>query len=204
MMADYGKPEFILSRNLNESVLVYRSRHMAGHSYVFEIKEKKPNGEPGDGRYRCQGCHDLGKNCDVTVRSGRFAVLKDPEEDHHENCRPLPDSKLEALILKRQMFQRARHGKRPRDAFEEIESSIPKCFKQDPNMHDAVASEFPEFNQVRRQLRRHFATNNVPVPNSSCIPEELRHTLYGKSIVGLDEGNRQDTYDRRWLVVFFF
>jgi len=87
---------------------------------------------------------------------------------------------LEARQLDRSMRDDVRKtGKRPRDAFTDMISSIPKKFKSADTQADVVLN-VPSFESVRRQLSRHRAERCIPVPDPLDIPAPLRTTLRGR------------------------
>ena len=67
-------------------------------------------------------------------------------------------------------------GKRPRDAFTDMMTSVPKKFKSATQQTEVVL-QLPSFQSVRRQLSRHRAERCTPVPDPCNIPDVLRVTL---------------------------
>jgi len=119
---EYGKVRRVLSRKLNQSVVVYSSLRKPG--YVFKFYNTK-----GD-EYRCCRCKELGKYRAVRVVNDVVVGRKSPEDDHHPDCEPLPESDVAALEIDREMRQDVRkNGKRPRDAFNEMLAGVSKRFK---------------------------------------------------------------------------
>ena len=111
-----------------------------------------------------------------------IAGAKHPEEDHHADCRPVPQEKAEVLEIDRTMRSEIRTtGKRPREAYTESVSSISKRFKSSEKQA-AVISSFPTFPEIRRQLYRHRDATHIPVPDPFDLPDELRTTIRGKSV----------------------
>jgi len=107
---------------------------------------------------------------------------KHPEDGHHADCRPVPDVNIAVQDMNRTMRSDVKKtGKRPRDAYTETLTSIPKRFKTSDEQ-EAVVSQFPTFSEIRRQLTRHRQATHIPVPDPCNIPEELTTTLRGKSI----------------------
>ena len=55
---------------------------------------------------------------------------KHPEDDHHPDCVPIPEAEVTALQMDREMRQEVRRsGKRTRDAFNDMLTSVAKKFK---------------------------------------------------------------------------
>jgi len=87
-----------------------------------------------------------------------------------------------------------RTGKRPRDAFTEMMTNIPKKFKSE-DVQTKVVLQVPTFQSVRRQLSRHRVERCVPVPDPTNIPALLRTTLRGR------EADDDSTYkDEKFLL----
>jgi len=87
-----------------------------------------------------------------------------------------------------------RTGKRPRDAFTEMMTNIPKKFKSE-DVQTKVVLQVPAFQSVRRQLSRHRVERCVPVPDPTNIPDLLRTTLCGR------EADDDSTYkDEKFLL----
>ena len=57
-----------------------------GFSYKFHKRN--------DSQYHCASCKTLGKSRVVTVRNGKIYGRKNPEDDHHKDCRPIADVEL--------------------------------------------------------------------------------------------------------------
>ena len=119
---DFGPVRRMLSHKMNDSVVVYACNDKPG--YVLKFFRKTGND------YRCCRCKELGKYRTITVVHDRVIGRKSPEVDHHPDCEPLPESSVLALELDREMRQDVRaHGKRPREAYNEMLSSVAKRFK---------------------------------------------------------------------------
>lgn len=86
-------------------------------------------------------------------------------------------TEMEARQLDRGMREDVRStGKRPRDAFTDMMTAIPKKFKAADTQAEVVL-QMPTFQSVRRQLTRHRAERCTPVPDPLSIPEQLTVTL---------------------------
>ena len=119
---EYGKVTRMLSHNLNESIVVYPSKQKPG--YVYKFFNTK-----GD-EYRCCRCKEPGKYRAVRVVNDVVVGRKSPEDDHHPDCEPLPESAVAALEVDREMRRDVRrNGKRPRDAFNEMIGGVAKRFR---------------------------------------------------------------------------
>jgi len=70
-------------------------------------------------------------------------------------------------------------GKRPREAYTEMMSSLPKRFKCTDEQEEIVVN-LPSCDEVRCQLTRHRTHSCVPVPDARSIPAELQTTLRGR------------------------
>ena len=178
---DFGEAKFILSRNLNQQLLVITSERQIGYSYKYHKKTQF--------QFACSSCKRLGKSRVVTVKDGRIIGQKHPEDDHHVDCKPVADEDLDVLDMDRTMRADVKlTGKRPRDAFSETVTSIPKRFKSSSSQASVIA-RFPAYNEVKRQLARTRTATHIPVPDPCDIPDELRTTLRGKSIPSQDDPN---------------
>jgi MULE transposase domain len=108
--------------------------------------------------------------------------MKDPEEDHHVDCRPVAEATIDVTEMDRAMRSDVHTtGKRPRDAYSDTVLSIAKRFKSTEEQA-VVIEKFPTFSGVRRQLSRHRDALHVPVPDPFNIPDELRTTYRGKNV----------------------
>ena len=70
-------------------------------------------------------------------------------------------------------------GKRPRDAYTEMISNVPKKFKSS-ELQANVVVQLPSYHEVRRQLSRHRIHGCAPVPDLLSIPDALKTTLRGR------------------------
>ena len=87
---------------------------------------------------------------------------------------------MEARQLDRVMREDVRAtGKRPRDAFTDMMTTIPKKFKAADTQAEVVL-QMPSFQSVRRQLSRHRAERCTPVPDPLNVPDQLRVTVRGR------------------------
>lgn len=171
---DFGDAQFVKSKFLKQQLLVIQSERKVGFCYKFAKNTQS--------QFVCLSCKKLGKYRSVTVREGRIVCKKHPEDDHHEQCEPVPQSEIDALEMDRDMRHSVRDtGKRPRDAFNDTVTSIAKRFKSSEEQADVIV-RFPAFSEVRRQLSRHRSSQHIPVPNPLDIPSELRVTQRGKKI----------------------
>jgi hypothetical protein len=176
---DYGEANFLTTKYLSKQLLVIASERTVGYSYKFHKKTEKS--------YACLSCKALGKTRTVTVIDGRIVGKKHPEDDHHEDCRPVPQSSVEVQELDRDMRSVIRKsGKRPREAYMEALTTIPKRFKSTAEQSEIV-SAFPTFSEIRGALYRHRSANHIPVPDPCDIPDELRTTMRGKNVGPEDE-----------------
>ena len=119
---DFGPVRTILSSKLHEAVVVYSCMNKPG--FVLKFYRQKEN------EYRCCRCKELGKYRTIKVVNARVVGRKSPEVDHHPDCEPLPESSALALEVDRGMRQNVReHGKRPREAYNEMMTHVAKRFK---------------------------------------------------------------------------
>lgn len=176
---DFGEAKFIISKYFNKQLLVIDSLQTPGMAYKFHKSTAK--------LFACASCKKLGKSRTVTVVEGRIVGNKNPEDDHHEACRPVPRESIDVLEIDRNMRSEVRRsGKRPREAYAAAVATIPKRFKTSAEQ-TAVVSLFPAFSEIRGSLYRHRSWQNIPVPDPCDIPEELRSTVRGKSVEPEDE-----------------
>ena len=91
-----------------------------------------------------------------------------------------------AKQLDRDMRQSIRETvKRPRDAFSDMMSSVPKRVKTSEKQAEVV-EQMPSYSDVRRQLCRHRVHRCTPVPDPLNLPDELRTTLRGREADAAD------------------
>lgn len=184
---DFGEAKFIQSRHFNKQVLLVASERLVGKVYKFHKKTGK--------HFACESCKVLGKSRIVTVLDGRIVGKKHPEDDHHAACQPVSQGSIDILEIDRGMRSEVRAtGKRPREAYVEAVTSIPKRFKSTAEQ-GAIIQDFPTFSEVCRSLYRHREAENIPVPNPSDIPDELRTTLRGKNV-----GSNDENFHERFLL----
>ena len=72
-------------------------------------------------------------------------------------------------------------GKRPRDAFTSMMSSVGKKFKSS-EVQAAIVAHLPAYGEVRHQLSRQRTVQCTPVPDPLDIPDVLRVTLRGRQV----------------------
>jgi len=114
---EYGQVTCMRSNNLNETIAVYNSKVKEGHVYKF-FRTK------GD-EYRYCRCKELGKYRAIRIINDTVVGRKSPEEGHHPDCEPLPKAAVLAAEVDRDMRHEVRtHGKRPRDAFNNMMSAL--------------------------------------------------------------------------------
>ena len=112
------------------------------------------------------------------------------------DCKPVADEDLDILDMNKTMQADVKlTGKRPRDAFSETVTLIPKRFKSSSSQ---VSVRFPAYNKIQRQLAHTQTATHIPVPDPCDIQDELRTTLPGKSIPSQDDPN----YLERFLLYF--
>ena len=175
------------SQFLNESIYIVPSIAKPGCVYKFSVKK--------DTVYRCCRCRELGKQRCITVVDGELTSRKNPDEGHHEDCVPIEQSVVHAQQLDREMRADVRtSGKRSREAFSSMMSSVAKRFKSSDEQAEVI-SNLPSFGEVRRQLARHRAVRCTPVPDPLDIPDVLRVTLRGRQV---DVGD--ENYDEKFLL----
>jgi len=71
-------------------------------------------------------------------------------------------------------------GKRPRDAYTDMISSVPKKFKSSAAQYDVIVN-LPSYDEVRCQLSRHRTHSCIPVTEVLSIPDALKRTLRGRA-----------------------
>jgi len=83
-----------------------------------------------DTEYICCRCKELGKYRSIRVVNDTVVGRKHPEDDHHTDCEPVPQSVALALEADRDMRQTVRStGKRPREAYTDMLTDVAKKFK---------------------------------------------------------------------------
>jgi len=78
-------------------------------------------------------------------------------------------------------------GKRPREAYSDMLSSLPKTVTES-TVQAEVVKNLPTFTEVQAQLCRHRQVRCTPVPDPLNIPESLQVTLRGRDV---DDGDPQ-------------
>lgn len=118
---DFGEAKFVLSRYLNQQLLVVPSERHIGLTFKFHKRNET--------QYTCASCKQLGKSRQITVKDGRIVGNKHPEDDHHVDCKPVAEESVEIGEIDRAMRADIHQtGKRPRDAYSETLTSISKRF----------------------------------------------------------------------------
>jgi len=171
------------SKYLSE-MYVYNSVRTPGYVYEFcRLRDRK---------FVCRGCKKFKKSRCITIENNAVVVgEKHPEDDHHPECRPIPESESLAKQLDRDMRCSVRDtGKRPRDAFSDMMTSIPKKVKTSEKQAEVV-EKIPSFNDVRRQLCRHRVHHCTPIPDPLDLPDALRTTMRGKEADADDPNYRE-------------
>jgi len=103
------------------------------------------------------------------------------------------DAEAQAKQLNREMRNEVRtSGKRPRDAYTDMMSSIPKRFKSSDAQSDIIV-QLPSYHEVRCQLSRHRTHSCIPVPDPFCIPDTLKTTLRGREVAE-DDPSRDERF----------
>ena len=80
----------MLSKQLNDTVVVMDSQRQPGYSYKFNHTTKN--------LYRCIRCFELGKQRTIVVVDGQVVGRKNPEDDHHVDCLPQKDTAVQVLL----------------------------------------------------------------------------------------------------------
>ena len=91
-------------------------------------------------------------------------------------------------------------GKRPREAYTDTLVSIPKRFKNTSDIETFV-TDFPSYEEIRRQLYRHRDVSYIPVQDPYNIPQDLKVTLRGRSVNESDENLLHSSTDGKLLKV---
>ena len=175
---EFGSVIRIKSSKLKESIVVYNSVRQPGYVYTFGLVKGN--------EYRCCRCRELGKYRSVRVTDEKIVGRKNPEDDHHDDCQPLPESAIMAASVDRDMRSEVRsHGKRPREAYNEMLVNVAKKFKSSEEQ-GAVVAELPSYSDVRVALCRHRKVRCIPVPDPLNIPDTLKVTLRGREVADDD------------------
>ena len=181
-MTDFGEAVFSLSKQLNNSVLIFHSQRQLGKVYRFYKSSEKI--------YYCSGCKTFGKTRGLTVINGRITGRKHPEDDHHPQCMPVNETEEDVRNIDREMRMEIRRtGKRPREAYTDAIGNINKKFKATDDKERVIAA-FPSYSDIRAKLYCNLQHTRIPVPDPLLLPEELKTTLRGKN-VGSDDQNFQ-------------
>ena len=83
-------------------------------------------------------------------------------------------------------------GKRPREAYSDLMTSLPKRFRESSTQEELV-QKLPTFSEVQAQLSRHRQHTCIPVPDPQNIPDELRKTLRGREVSD-DDPNKDERF----------
>ena len=100
----YEKVTRILSRKLNENIVVYSSLRKPGYMYKFYNTK--------DDGYRCCRCEELGKYRAIRVINDVVVGRKSSEDDRHPDCEPLPESAVATLEVDREMWRDVRRNRK--------------------------------------------------------------------------------------------
>jgi len=85
------------------------------------------------------------------------------------------------------------HGKRLRETYSQMMSSLPNRFKSTDEQVKIVAL-LPAYDEMRCQLTRHRTHSCIPVPDPRSIPEEFRTTLRGREAADGDQTSTKDFF----------
>jgi hypothetical protein len=139
---DFGAAEFTLTKFMNE-LLVFRTT--AGGCLTFR---KKVSNSDGSVAYECSQCKVLGRARVVTVRDGRIVGKKNPEVDHHLNCRPIESHLITIRNMTSKMLTNVRdHHMTPRNAYDNANLSITKIAQTSEEQQRLMLS-WPEFTNI--------------------------------------------------------
>ena len=98
---EFGRVSRIKYKFFNDSIVLFHSlkshRCLSSHGYVYKFIRRKEN------EYRCCRCRELGKQRSITVVDHVVVGRKDPEDDHHPDCSPIPEQVITALEMDRKM-----------------------------------------------------------------------------------------------------
>jgi len=100
---EYGKVTRMLSHNLNESIVVYPSKQKPGYVYKFF----NTKGDEYTDAVVARSSESTEPCC---VRSTTWSTVKSPEDDHHQDCEPPPESAVAALEVDREMRRDVRRN----------------------------------------------------------------------------------------------
>ena len=92
---EFGRVSRIKSKFVNDSIVLFHSLKSPG--YVYKFSRRKEN------EYRCCRCRELGKQRSITVVDDVVVGRKNPEDDHHPNCSPVPEQVITSLGMDREM-----------------------------------------------------------------------------------------------------
>lgn len=123
---DYGKAVYILTRRMNATLLVYRSRTDEGRFYLFRKASGGKHLRDGTiaDYYRCQKCEGCGGGTiarTVVHRSNKDddgRITSDPDVGHSRLCVPLTEVDIEGIRMKREMALSCQQGQRPLQAYQ--------------------------------------------------------------------------------------
>jgi len=96
---------------------------------------------------------------------------------YRSNIHTVHIAESEARQLDRNMRDDVRStGKRPRDAYTDMISSVPKKFEGAESQNNILV-QLPSYHEVRTQQTRHRIHSCIPVPDHLSIPDILQKTL---------------------------
>lgn len=105
-MADFGPADLILTKHMNQQMLIYECNGQPQNFYLFRQKSRKrlANGQESI-YYVCRGCEQgFDGNAGAAVHLARVAVregrvITDPNLGHTNLCQPIPKAEVEVRYL---------------------------------------------------------------------------------------------------------
>jgi hypothetical protein len=111
---------------------------------------------------------------------------KNPEDGHHPKCQPQPEAAVRAKQIDLELRSYVRMtGKKPRDAYAQMLSSIARQYKS-PEQQAAIIAHLPSLNKIRGQLTRHrrahHSLQNKVKTEPTSDDETSKSPLQGQSL----------------------
>lgn len=110
LLSDYGKPQYIRTRCMN-NLLVYKSAY--GVDKYFTFRKTSSTQLAGGGisdSYRCVQCEKSNARIVSRIVIRNDKIVKNPEIGHNRDCTPLSKVQVESLKIKREMKLSCQQG----------------------------------------------------------------------------------------------
>ena len=99
--------------------------------------------------------------------------MKHPEDGHHDDCHPVPETTVMAIGIEREMRHDVwSNGKRPRTAYNDMLVNVAKKFKYSEELQTDVVAQLASYNEVQVALSH----NGISV--AYCVPYKRKLNVF--------------------------